>query len=146
MYKIAVEKSVTSMPNESEINIFISENPEELEKLGANLERVHGSLSIDSETGDRRVLFFSNKLGFVDVYFRKCRGCGSLFPTIDRRQFYHTRNCQMLSYYDRLSKSGESRRCKNCGKSLKGKNKSAKTCSDACRMVIYRRSKEKKLF
>jgi endogenous inhibitor of DNA gyrase (YacG/DUF329 family) len=36
------------------------------------------------------------------------------------------------------------RTCENCGKSLRNKNRNAKTCSDACRMVIYRKNKASK--
>jgi hypothetical protein len=145
MSKITGEKTVTSPPDESEIFTYLSKLSNSTGKedsvirdaIAFRTGAFYLPIMDNPNFGDRSVLFRSNKYGLVEIYFRKCRGCGILFPTFDRRRFYHTRNCQTLSSFD-----SSSRRCKNCGKSLKGKNKSAKTCSNACRMAKSRHSEK----
>ena len=147
MYKTSDEENVTKILTKDEIEIFVLQNPK---KFGDILK--NGKLDVSRlsrRLKDNSPVFFRisnikfDSAGHVKdyryfhTYFRKCEGCNRIFSTEDPRNIYHSRNCQIQSHYNR---DGKDRRCEVCGKSLRNKNRNAKTCSDACRMAIYRSS------
>jgi hypothetical protein len=154
MYKISEEKSVTFTPTIEEIEAFIFSKPKYFKNEIKDGKIREGTIlgikggepwTIKSNFGrdsEGRLINYSS----VWVYFRKCWGCNCLFSTEDERQYYHSKNCQIQSYYYRyapLLTDRDDRTCAYCGKSLRRKNKNAKTCSNACRMALSRQERKK---